>query len=172
MRRVECRHGVAGFMLAEVLLSLALLGVVTAALSTAFLGMVRLYREEVAVLELLAQARFAAQSLLRDITYAQFVRIDEEQIAVFTQRNASSLQKIVYKLDKKKKEWRIMKEGQPLTGESKSARVSFSEMHFTQRERGVICVELTAVDLDSGRKISLETAAFMQNWREDADAGA
>ena len=167
MRRFERLRGEDGFTLAEVLLSIALLGLLLAALSTAFAGMTRLYRQTIVLQELVAEARFAAQSIVRDITYAQRVQIDGERIEIFTQRGASSLQKIVYRLDEKSSGRRILKDGQPLTGDSLSARVSFAELRFALQGRRVVCVDLTAVDLASGRTFSVETAAFLQNWQED-----
>lgn len=174
MRRCERLFGAAGYSLAETLVSLALLAVLFAAMSMALAGMMRLYHAEIAALELLAQTRFAAQSIHRDLSYAERVEIGAERIVIFTRRNDTALKKIVYTLDAGSKYRRLMKDGQPVTGDSVSARISIAALRFARAGERVVCIELMAVDVSSGRAFSIETAAFMRNAKEaeedEADA--
>ena len=154
-------HNQKGALLVEMLVAMPLLCFLLLTIGTAFLLLMKFYSVYLGDLELQQQMRFAVLSMTRDITSAKTVEVSTDKLEITTERHLEQTKQILYELNTRPTINRLMKDNQPLTGESQVAAISITKFHCKKIKNHIINIEIEGVNKNTNKKISLETAVVM-----------
>jgi type II secretory pathway component PulJ len=154
-------HNKNGASLVEMLVAMPLLCFLLLTIGAAFLLLMKFYSVYLGDLELQQQMRFAVLSMTRDIAAAKAVKISSDKLEITTERHLEQEKKILYELNTGQTISRLMKENQPLTGESRVAAISITKFNCKKVKNHIINIEIEGINQNTDKKISLETAVVM-----------
>jgi type II secretory pathway component PulJ len=154
-------HNKKGASLVEMLVAMPLLCFLLLTIGTAFLLLMKFYSSYLGDLELQQQMRFALLSMTRDIAAAKIVEISADKLEITTERHLEQEKQILYELNMGPTINRLMKDNQPLTGESRVAAISITKFNCKKIKHHIINIEIEGVNENTNKKISLETAVVM-----------
>ena len=161
-------QGQKGAMLLELLFMLPLLSLLLISVAGAFFLVVRLYFHELSDLELEEQVRLATANIVTDIKYADKAEIMQDGIRIWTRRRSSGGQRWVdYQIRTPISGGKIMKDGQPLTGDSMYGDIRITKFYFEKPNERTVFFEIQGINKITGKVFSLETGAAMQNQKND-----
>jgi len=154
-------HNKKGASLIELLVAMPLLCFLLLTIGTAFLLLMKFYSAYLGDLELQQQMRFAVLSLTRDIAAAKSVEISMDKLDITTERHLDQGKQILYELNTGQTINRLMKDNQPLTGESRVATISITKFNCKKVKNNIINIEIEGVNQNTNKKISMETAVVL-----------
>ena len=154
-------HNKQGASLIELLVAMPLLCFLLLTIGTAFLLLMKFYSVYLGDLELQQQLRFAVLSMTRDIAAAKTVEISKDKLEITTERHLEQEKQILYELNTRPTINRLMKDNQPLTGESRVAAISITKFNCKKIKNRIINIEIEGVNENTNKKFSLETAVVI-----------
>lgn len=156
-----------GMMLLELLFMVPLLSLLLMSIAAAFFLVLRLYFQDLSNMELEEQVRLATANLVTDIRYADKAEIIQNGIRIWTRRRSVGQRWFDYQIKNPIYSGKIMKDGQPLTGDCMYGDIRITKFYFEKRNERTIFFEIQAINKTTGKVFSLETGAFMQNQKSD-----
>lgn len=152
-----------GFSLIELLVAMPLMAILLATMVSIFALAILLSQHNQSNLELQQQLRFTMDSIVRDLTYANSVKIGKNEIEIKTSRNNLNTQTIVYRLNKNVQIGKVMKDNQPVTGESRTGLISVLSLNFKKINDRTILIEIIGENQRTKKCFTLETAVILLN---------
>lgn len=152
-----------GFSLLELLVAMPLMVILLGTMVSIVALTLLISQHNQSNLELQQQLRFTIDSIVRDITYANSVKIGQNEIEIKTTRNNPNTQTIVYRLNKNVQIGKVMKDNQPVTGESRTGLISVLSLNFKKINDRTILIEIIGGNQRTKKQFTLETAAVMLN---------
>lgn len=155
-----------GMALLELLIAMPLLSILLVSLGTAFLWGVKLYFFAVSDWELQEQVRISVERIVRDITYADSVKLVGEEVRIWIKDDDTTGQKyVVYTINGSRLP-EITKNSQPMTGQSRLGEIGITKFHFRMQGARTVFIEIEGENTLTKRKFLLETAATMMKKGE------
>lgn len=137
--------------------AMPLIGLLLAAFGTMFVFGARAYFFLLSDWALQEQVGYAMERMTTDLRYAEDVKLDGGRLRVFCRATDGSPAWVVYEKTKEMQA-RIMRDSQPLTGQSTLGRISMREFKTERVGDRTVLLRLIGENLVSGRTYELETA--------------
>jgi len=149
-----------GFSLIETVLGMAAGSFLLAALLPFAQNLLWLKEQAAAQQELQYEIDFVMNTITNDLRVAESIFLGEDLISVRVPEQTKPVQ---YLFHHKSAAKRIMKDGQPMTGESDIAAIDFTEFHVEMLSDRLVLLRLTAENRRYKQQFSLETAVTATN---------
>lgn len=150
-----------GMALLELLVAIPLLSILLASLGTAFLWGLKFYFFAVSDWELQEQVRISIERIVRDITYADRVKLVGEEVRIWIKDDETTDQKYVVYTTNGSRLPEITKNSQPMTGQSRLGEIAITKFNFRMQGTRTVFIEIEGENTLTKRRFLLETAATM-----------
>jgi hypothetical protein len=111
------------------------------------------------MIELQQEARFSVDSIARDITYAKSFQIYPDRFEMITDVDNKPNVKIVYQLSNNVSQRRLMRDNQPVTGETIIGKISIVNLSFETLSPKTVLIKMSIIDTETKQTFSVDTAA-------------
>jgi len=154
-----------GFSLVELLVSISLMILIFNIIMNMFFFMMRVWYNDNRMIELQQEARFSVDSIVRDIAYAKSFQIYSDRFEVITDVDNKPNVKIVYQLNKNAIQCRLMRDNQPVTGETIIGKISIVSLSFEALSPKTVLIKMNIIDTETKQTFSIDTAATILDKR-------
>lgn len=160
-------HNNKGFSLVELLVSIGLMLLLFNIVMNIFFFMMRVWYNDNKMLELQQEARFSVDSIARDITYAKSFQIYSDRFEIITDVDNKPNAKIVYQLNHNASQCRLMRDNQPVTGETIVGKISVENFNIEALDTKTVLIKMSLIDTDTKQKFTIDTAATILNKKQE-----
>lgn len=148
-----------GFSLVELLVSISLMILLFNIIVNMFFFMMRVWYNDNRMIELQQEARFSVDSITRDIAYAKSFQIYSDRFEMITDVDNKPNVKIVYQLNNNTSQCRLMRDNQPVTGETITGKISIVSLSFEAFNPKTVLIKMSFIDTETKQTFSIDTAA-------------
>lgn len=148
-----------GFSLVELLVSISLMMLIFNIIMNMFFFMMRVWYNDNRMIELQQETRFSVDSIVRDIAYAKSFQIYSDRFEIITDVDNKPNVKIVYQLNKNASQSRLMRDNQPVTGETITGKISVVSLSFEALNPKTVLIKMSLIDTETKQVFTLDTAA-------------
>lgn len=148
-----------GFSLVELLVSISLMILLFNIIVNMFFFMIRVWYNDNRMIELQQEARFSVDSITRDIAYAKSFQIYSDRFEMITDVDNKPNVKIVYQLNNNTSQCRLMRDNQPVTGETITGKISIVSLSFEAFNPKTVLIKMSLIDTETKQTFSIDTAA-------------
>ncbi|WP_110953011.1 PilW family protein [Anaerosinus massiliensis] len=152
-----------GYFLVELLIALSLMVVVFGVIINLFLFTTRAWYNDNKMLELQQEAKFSVDSIVRDIAYAKSFQIYPDKFEILLEQENRRDTKIVYYVSTQLNQSRLMRDNQPVTGQTMHGKFSVENLSFHKINDRTILIKMNFIDVETKQKFMIDTAASMLN---------
>lgn len=152
-----------GYFLVELLIALSLMVIVLGVIINLFLFATRAWHNDNKMLELQQEAKFSVDSIVRDITYAKSFQIYPDKFEILLEQENQRDIKIVYHVSTQLNQSRLMRDNQPVTGQTRHGKFSVENLSFQKINDQTILIKMSFIDVETKQKFMIDTAASMLN---------
>jgi len=110
------------------------------------------------MIELQQEARFSVDSIVRDIAYAKSFQIYSNRFELVTDVDNQPNVKIVYQLSNNVSQCRLMRDNQPVTGETIIGKISIVSLSFEALSPNTLLIKMNIIDTETKQTFSIDTA--------------
>jgi len=147
-----------GFSLVELLVSISLMILIFNIIMNMFFFMMRVWYNDNRMIELQQEARFSVDSIVRDIAYAKSFQIYSNRFELVTDVDNQQNVKIVYQLSNNVSQCRLMRDNQPVTGETIIGKISIVSLSFEALSPKTVLIKMNIIDTETKQTFSIDTA--------------
>ena len=113
-------------------------------------------------IELQHNIRFAVESIERDAFLAKKIEVNNNVLLIFKGTDATN-EVVRYELSRKYHPYRLMRDGQPVTGNSINNEVEISSFSLIKKGNNILDVEIIGVDSNSSEYLAIDKVINIMN---------
>ena len=151
-----------GITLVELMIYVIIIGLLSQVLYNIVTVIYRNYQYCISQMELQQNVRYAIESISRDVEFAKDVNIDNKVLTIYKSDNDKDFV-VSYEISKKYHPYRLMRDNQPVTGESSIKKIEISNFLIRKKGKNILDVEIKGVDCDSGDSLAVERLINIMN---------
>ena len=113
-------------------------------------------------IELQHNIRFALESIERDAFLAKKIEVNNNVLLIFKGTDTTN-EVVRYELSRKYHPYRLMRDGQPVTGNSINNEVEISSFSLIKKGNNILDVEIIGVDSNSSEYLAIDKVINIMN---------
>ena len=113
-------------------------------------------------IELQHNIRFAVESIERDAFLAKKIEVNNDVLLIFKGTDTTN-EVVRYELSRKYHPYRLMRDGQPVTGNSINNEVEISSFSLIKKGNNILDVEIIGVDSNSSEYLAIDKVINIMN---------
>ena len=113
-------------------------------------------------IELQHNIRFAVESIERDAFLAKKIEVNNNVLLIFKGTDTTN-EVVRYELSRKYHPYRLMRDGQPVTGNSINNEVEISSFSLIKKGNNILDVEIIGVDSNSSEYLAIDKVINIMN---------
>ena len=150
-----------GFILVELILYCLLIMLITQVLANVMVSTYKNYQCCLSQIELQHNIRFALESIERDAFLAKKIEVNNNVLLIF--KGTDTTKVVRYKLSRKYHPYRLMRDDQPVTGNSINNEVEISSFSLIKKGNNILDVEIIGVDSNSSEYLAIDKVINIMN---------
>ena len=151
-----------GFILVELILYCLLIMLITQVLANVMVSTYKNYQCCLSQIELQHNIRFALESIERDAFLAKKIEVNNNVLLIFKGTDTTN-EVVRYELSRKYHPYRLMRDGQPVTGNSNNNEVEISSFSLIKKGNNILDVEIIGVDSNSSEYLAIDKVINIMN---------
>lgn len=149
-----------GTSLIELMLWMSFASLILICVFNILISALNIWRTDLGKIEMQQELKFAVDSMANDIAYAKQISIKYREIDLVIDQNGSD-KLLIYRLDNNVRQCHLMRDNQPVTGESMLGNVSIITFDIMLKNDRTVIIYIEAIDTIRNYKFSIHTAATL-----------